>query len=84
MATDLKYGQVMTEKGDIPDDEPVIIFRARDVLLPQVLEYYHNLCVEAGSPDHHLDGLCDVIDAVLDWQSGHETKVPDSNSLRGK
>lgn len=28
MPKDLKYGRVTTEFGDIPDDEPVIVFRA--------------------------------------------------------
>ena len=84
MAIDIKYGQVTTEKGDIPDDEPVIVFRARDILLPTVLASYYNLCSEAGSPPHHLNGILEAREAVVEWQKTHDTKVPDSNSLRGR
>lgn len=37
MAIDLKYGRVTLENADIGEDEPVVVFRARDALLPKVL-----------------------------------------------
>jgi hypothetical protein len=57
MAIDTKYGRVTTERGTIGEDEPVVVFRAQDELLPKVLAYYHQLCLEEGSPRHHLDGI---------------------------
>ena len=82
MAVDIKYGRVETERGDIGDDEPVIVFRAQDALLPKVLMYYHLFCLKAGSPRHHLDGVLDALDNVRDWQADHHTQIPRSDSLK--
>ena len=30
MGIDAKYGRVTTERGDIGEDEPVVVFRAQD------------------------------------------------------
>lgn len=83
MAIDLKYGRVTTERGTLGDDEPVVVFRAQDLLLPDVLTDYRDMCRNAGSPQHHLT----LIDAtrvdVLDWQSAHHAKVPRSDALIG-
>jgi hypothetical protein len=85
MPIDLKYGRVTLEnQRNIGDDEPVIVFRAQDKLLPAVLNYYLFLCQKAGSPPHHLDGVGRVLDAVQDWQDTHPPKTPTSDGLAGK
>jgi hypothetical protein len=81
MAIDFKYGHVTTERGAFGEDEPVVVFRAQDVLLPKVLAYYHLFCVKAGSPRHHLDAIMDVRERVQAWQAENLTKVPTSDSL---
>jgi hypothetical protein len=81
MAVDIKYGRVTTERGTIGEDEPVVVFRAQDELLPKVLAYYHQLCLEEGSPRHHLDGILDAREVVQAWQSLNHTKTPSSDSL---
>ena len=49
MAIDAKYGKVSI-KG-IPEDEPVFIFRAQDMLAPLVLAYYRDLREALGDLD---------------------------------
>lgn len=62
----------------IPDDEPVILFRGNDKLLPKVLEHYKQLCTEAGSPANHLNLIDEKIDRVNNWQSNAKTvHIPD-------
>lgn len=78
MAIDRKYGYVTTERSTIGDDEPVVVFRAQDMLLPAVLEYYRLLCVDAGSPTHHVAGIQAVRGDVERWQAEHHTQVPRS------
>jgi hypothetical protein len=80
MAVDLKYGKVITEHGHFGEDEPVVVFRARDRLLPAVLNEYEDLCRESGSPQHHLDLIVESRSNVEDWQEHNDTKVPDSNA----
>lgn len=84
MGYDGKYGKVTTEHGDIPDDEPVIVFRARDKLLPQVLTRYKALCEQHGSPQRHLDLIQDAVVRISEWQLQHKDQVrtPDSERSR--
>jgi hypothetical protein len=79
MAEDLKYGKVTLERGTIGENEPVVIFRARDKLLPKVLAYYHLFCLKEGSPKKHLDLIMQRHEEIKDWQNKNETKVPASD-----
>ncbi len=82
MAIDRKYGRVTLEHGTVADDEPVVVFRAQDRLLPELLSLYRSLCFEAGSPRRHLDLIDDSAEAVLNWQDSHPIRTPDSESSR--
>jgi hypothetical protein len=78
MAIDLKYGRVTLERGTVGDDEPVVVFRAQDALLPALLEHYHTLCMLNRSPENHLSGIDATREQVLVWQADHFTQVPQS------
>lgn len=80
MAIDNKYGRVTLEHGTIGDDEPVVVFRAQDVLLPDVLKVYRVLCKIAGSPLHHLDAIHAAAEQVRAWQANHHHRVPNSDA----
>ena len=84
MGFDRKYGVVTTEHGEIPDDEPVIVFRARDALLPKVLAYYRLFCWKAGSPKRHLGLIDDSLLNVETWQRQNpdQVRTPDSERSR--
>lgn len=78
MAFDSKYGQIITSSGQIPDDEPVFLFRAQDQLLPKVLMVYAEMCENAGSPPEHVSRIRQQELAVRTWQAKHHTQVPNS------
>ncbi len=78
MGFDGKYGKVTTEFGDIPESEPVLVFRAQDRLLPAVLFEYHRLADAFGSPEKHLGLIRAARERVLEWQAENPTKVPAS------
>lgn len=78
MARDTKYGRVTCERGTIGDDEPVIVFRAQDATLPALLDAYHSICVNAGSPAEHLEFIERDKAAVVAWQEEHATQIPQS------
>jgi hypothetical protein len=84
MATDLKYGEVTTERGQFEPDEPVVLFRGRDRLLPKMLKIYRLLCELAGSPDHHLDAIHQSAERVKAWQAANPSLVrtPSSDAYR--
>lgn len=81
MAIDRKYGRVTTERGTIGDDEPVVVFRAQDRLLPKLLKVYRILCELAGSPRRHLELIDDAAMTVKAWQAEYpeKTKTPSSD-----
>lgn len=80
MPIDQKYGRVEVERGTIGEDEPVVVFRARDAALLPTLQFYRNVCLEAGSPAHHIDLLGRAMSAVAQWQHDHDTRVPQSSA----
>lgn len=86
MGYDSKYGRVTTEHGDIPDDEPVIVFRARDLLAPKAIRHYAGLCRDEGSPDFHVDLCTATAREFEDWQDDHpdRVRVPDSAAHQGR
>ncbi len=43
MAKESKYGNVTVEKGNIPADEPVFLFRAQDKLASMVIRHYADM-----------------------------------------
>lgn len=84
MAIDHKYGRVTLEHGTIGEDEPVVVFRAADLLLPKLLGYYHLFCLKKDSPKRHLDLIIASLDKVREWQKNHPTdvRVPNSENSR--
>lgn len=84
MGFDRKYGKVTTEHGDIPDDEPVVVFRARDINTPKLLGSYLALCIENDSPKYHLDMIQGTYQLFKDWQEKNPDKVKIPDSERSK
>jgi len=82
MAIDHKYGRVTLEHGSIGEDEPVVVFRAKDKLLPKLLAYYHLFCLKAGSPKRHLDLILESREKVQIWQDANEPRTPTSENSR--
>jgi hypothetical protein len=82
MGQDPKYGKVTLEHGSIGEDEPVVVFRAKDKLLPALLSIYLELCALAGSPSRHLALIGEAQAIVEAWQAENITKVPDSEASR--
>jgi hypothetical protein len=84
MGTDGKYGRVTTEHGDIPDDEPVIVFRARDSRTRGVLAHYLKLCEQGGSPIRHLRLVTEALATFTRWQEQNPDKVREPDSERSR
>lgn len=84
MGIDNKYGRVTLEHSTIGEDEPVVVFRAQDKLLPKVLDIYRFLCEIAGSPERHLDLISKSAADIRAWQAEHHTQTPRSDQLEEK
>ena len=84
MAYDRKYGRIILQHGNVGDDEPVVVFRAQDKLLPKLLSYYHLFCLKAGSPRRHLDIILNTKEVIEKWQSENKTQIPNSESSQDR
>jgi hypothetical protein len=78
MGHDGKYGQVTTERKEIPEDEPVIVLRAQDELAVEAIDFYRRRCDEEGAGDEHLAAIDKTAQAFEAWQRDHRTKLPDT------
>jgi len=62
----------------IPDDEPVIIFRARDKHALEVLRYYHSLVAD----DHHKQAIADRFDEFQAFRRDHGDRMKEPGVTR--
>lgn len=76
MGVDLKYGQVTTEKGDIPADEPVFLLRAKDANAEATIAFYRSLS-QGDSPPAHIVGVDAASRSFESWRLTNGVKTPD-------
>lgn len=71
-------GRIVDLAGKIPEDEPVLLFRAQDKHMVPVLQRYLDLLM--ADPNCHGDirqAVHEHINRVLNWQAKHGSKTPD-------
>lgn len=64
----------------VPDDEPVLVIRAQDVLAPEMMDYYLNRYLSLPTVMRDpavVEELQSHRQALLQWQETHPTKVAD-------
>lgn len=87
---DTKYhveGDQIIKTGNgqpIPDDEPMILFRAKDRLAIPMLRAYRAICVEDGCTDYHLNGLDKLIQDFGTFKEAHPERMKQPGSTMGK
>jgi hypothetical protein len=80
---DSKYkttGEIFKYDGTpIPEDEPLILFRGRDRLVPQMLDYYNELRIKAGTSQKNMPLLQKQIEVIKRWQAENpdRTRIPE-------
>jgi hypothetical protein len=86
---DRKYavsGQMIIKVSDgsvIPEDEPLILFRARDKLAVTMMEHYLSLCRDAGCDPGQLELMHRRIADFLAWQKENEAVMKRPSSEPG-
>ncbi len=65
MGFDGKYGKIRTEKGSIPEDEPIFLLRAQDIFAGFIVRMYSELRRSAGDEKaaEQCEGLARVMEA---------------------
>jgi len=68
----------------IPDDEPIIVFRGRDRLALVMLLNYRNLCVADECNIHQLDTLDGMIVAFKEFATRYPERMKQPGITRGR
>ena len=61
----------------IPEDEPVFLLRAHDMLAPEIVEYWAELAEVEGAVPNIIEAARNHAQAMREWQEEHGSKVPD-------
>lgn len=61
----------------IAQDEPVMLFRAKDVFFTEILDVYLGLLSESGSEEHMQQAVRDQIARALKWREKNGAHFPD-------
>lgn len=77
MGIDEKYGRVVTERGSIPDDEPVFVLRAKDRLAIETLVAYRQAVVATQGDTAHAVVVETVIANFQEWRRANPDLVKD-------
>lgn len=75
---------VKTSNGEpIPDDEPLMLFRARDRNALPMLRYYQELCEIDGCNDFQMEGIRNRIAAFSRFRREHLERMKQPGITRG-
>ena len=74
------YDRIQDPDGEIPEDEPVFMLRAQDIVAPQVVEIWAMAAHNAGAADDIVQHAYEHAGLMRKWQQEHGSKVPDMPS----
>lgn len=75
---------IKTSNGDpIPEEEPLILIRARDYLALPLLKYYAVLSKQDGCNDFHMEGIERVIEKFERFQMRYPERMKQPGITRG-
>ncbi len=75
---------IKTSNGDpIPEDEPLMLFRARDKYALAAIAYYGELCRKGGCNDFQMAGVENRIRAFIKWAEQNPAKLKEPGITRG-
>ena len=75
---------VKTSNGEeVPLDEPLMFFRARDRNVLQMLIYYRELCRHDHCTDYHMEGIANRIEAFQAFKKEHPERMKQPGITRG-
>ena len=61
----------------IPDDEPVFLIRAQDMLGPDIVDQWAEWAEEEGAKENIVKHAKEHAQAMRKWQGDHGSKIPD-------
>ena len=76
---------IKTSNGEeVPDNEPMILFRARDNLAVDMLKTYLQISIEEGCTDHQILGVTERISEFERFAYKNPERMKQPGCTRGK
>ena len=69
------YNRIQDPEEKIPEDEPVFLIRAQDVVAPAALENYATMAELVGADPKLVNMVREWAEEMRDWQATHEDDV---------
>lgn len=75
---------IKTSNGqEIPENEPVILFRGRDHLAVKMLLFYRELCIQDGCTDYQMESMDTMIKRFESFAAEHPETMKQPGITRG-
>lgn len=71
------YNRIQDPEGKIPEDEPVMLFRAKDKLFVEILQTYRGKLLYHKAQPAMIELVDQHIELAKVWQATNPTKLPD-------
>lgn len=71
------YNPIQDPRGLIPEDEPVFLLRAQDIVAPEVVEMWAVAAHNVGAKDNIIQHAYEHAQSMRKWQKEHRVKIPD-------
>jgi hypothetical protein len=71
------YDRIVDTEGLIPEDEPVMLFRAKDVHAPSLLDFYALLLAAGNADPEMIASVKAHAVRMVRWQETNGSKLPD-------
>lgn len=68
---------------EVPEDEPLFLFRARDRYAVSVLTTYRKTCQDAGCTEYQIAGIQAAINAFLKFREEHPERMKEPGITMG-
>lgn len=76
--------QIYKSNGDlVPEDEPLFLLRAKDIVSIPTLRAYLDMCVSRHCNTEHLYDINTIIKKFADWQEKNKDKMKIPNITKG-
>lgn len=72
-----------TNNQEIPEHEPLVLFRARDHLALNLLHVYREMCRADGCTPYQLEGVDKLIDDFMRFKNEHPEAMKQPGVTRG-
>jgi hypothetical protein len=80
------HGEIYKKSNEefVPDDEPLFLLRARDMLSLNLLHHYKSISISNDCNDYHFENLDKTIEEFVKFKKEHPERMKMPSTTKGK